>query len=164
MTSGYGDGCHLFQLTGKETTFAAKDIYPKTIQRKVKNAHGGMVLVGDYVYGHAKRSGWVCQDFKSGKILWLDRNKLVCESGSIMAVEDRLYLFTESGEAVLLEADPKAWKEQGRFEIPEKSKIPQTRKTSQKAGIWTHPVVANGRLYLRDQELLFCYDVRAKKE
>ena len=164
VTSGYGDGCHLFQLTANGNAFAAKDIYPKNVQRKVPNSHGGMVLVGDHLYGHARGSGWVCQDFKSGKILWLDRTKLVCISGSIMAVEDRLYLFTESGVTVLLEADPKAWKEHGRFEIPEKSKVPQTRKTSQKAGIWTHPVVANGRLYLRDQELLFCYDVRAKKE
>src|SRR5260370_35806579 len=80
-----------------------------------------------------------------------------------MAAEDRLYLYSDTGEVVLLEADAKAWKEQGRFEIPEKSKVPQTRKTSRSAGIWTHPVLANGRLYLRDQELLFCYDVRAKK-
>ena len=163
VTSGYGDGCHLFQLTAKGKTFAAKDIYPKNVQRKVQNAHGGMVMVGDYLYGHAKGSGWVCQDFKSGKITWLDRTKLVCKSGSIMATEDRLYLYSDTGTAVLLEIDPKSWKEQGRFEIPEKSKVPQTRKTSRSAGIWTHPVVANGRLYLRDQELLFCYDIREKK-
>jgi outer membrane protein assembly factor BamB len=162
-TSGYGDGCHLFQLTTKGKTFAAKDIYPKTVQRRVKNAHGGMILVGNYLYGHANGVGWVCQDFKSGKTTWIDRTKLVSKSGSIMAVEDRLYLYNDTGTAVLLQADSKSWKEHGRFEIPEKSKVPQSRKTSRSAGIWTHPVVANGRLYLRDQELLFCYDVREKK-
>ena len=49
-----------------------------------------------------------------------------------------------------------------RFEIPQKSKLAENRQSSQSAKIWTHPVIANGRLYLRDQELIFCYDVRGK--
>jgi hypothetical protein len=63
----------------------------------------------------------------------------------------------------LVEASPKGWKENGRFVIPQQSKVPQTRPSSKSAKIWTHPVVANGRLYLRDQEFLFCYDVAEKK-
>jgi outer membrane protein assembly factor BamB len=158
----YEGGCHLFQVTPKGKSFAAKDIYPGNVRRKVLNFHGGMVKVGDYVFGHSKGPGWVCQDFKTGKLQWNSR-KPECKSGAILGTEERLYLYTDLGEVVLAEMNSKAWKEQGRFQIPEKSKVPQTRKTSREAGIWTHPVVANGRLYLRDQELLFCYDVREKK-
>jgi hypothetical protein len=72
--------------------------------------------------------------------------------------DQRLYLFSENdGATVLLEASPEAWKEAGRFKIPKTS---TARKPQGK--LWTPPVVANGYLYLRDQELLFAFDVRAK--
>jgi hypothetical protein len=69
-----------------------------------------------------------------------------------------LYCYGEDdGIAVLVEASPQGWKEKGRFEIPQK-----TSHRSVNGKVWTHPVVANGKLYLRDQDLLFCYDVRAQ--
>src|SRR5262249_39665958 len=128
----------------------------------IKNNHGGVLLVGEHLYGYSENTGWVCQDFKTGKAAWVQKRKL--KGGSLICADGRLYLYgEEEGTGVLLEPNPKAWKEHGRFEIPEKSKLPETRKTSSAALIWTHPVVANGRLYLRDQEYLFCYDVREKK-
>jgi hypothetical protein len=57
---------------------------------------------------------------------------------------------------VLIDASPAGWQERGRFQLQ-----PQTQQRSQSGGIWTHPVVSNGVLYLRDQELLSAYDVRA---
>ncbi len=162
VTSGYGAGCHLFDISRKGSTLKAKELYAKKNQR-VKNTHGGVVLVGAHIYGHSDILGWVCQDFKTGAKAWNEKDKLDCYSGSITCADGKLYLFSDEGVAVLLEANPKEWQEVGRFEIPEKSKIPETRRSSREAKIWTHPVVANGRLYLRDQELLFCFDVREKR-
>lgn len=160
ITSGYGGGCHLFELSGKGNGIKAKELYPNNLQKTVKNTHGGVVRVGDHIYGHSEVLGWVCQNFKTGKIAWKDRNKLDCTSGAITAADGKLYLFSDEGTAVLLEANTKQWQESGRFDIPEKSKTPDTRRTSRAAKIWTIPVIANGKLYLRDQELLFCYEVK----
>jgi outer membrane protein assembly factor BamB len=158
-----GPGCHLFELRPKGKGITAKELYPKKNQKRLQNDHGGVVLIGTHVYGHSGGQGWMCQEFKTGNMAWLDRSQLECRSGSIVAADGRLYLYTETGTAVLLEANPKEWQERGRFEIPEKSTESKGRPTSRSAAIWTPPVVANGRLYLRDQELLFCYDVREKK-
>jgi outer membrane protein assembly factor BamB len=156
-------GCHLFKITRAGDKFEAAEQYKPRDQRKVKNNHGGVVLVGGHIYGHSDGLGWICQDFKTGKLAWDDRNKLECRSGAVTAAGDMLYLYSDEGEAVLLEANSAGWKEHGRFAIPEKSKLGAGRRTSQAAKIWTQPVIANGRLYLRDQELLFCFDVSAKK-
>jgi outer membrane protein assembly factor BamB len=160
-----GPGCHLFQISSKGTGITVKDLYAKRNQRKLLlNDHGGVVLVGDHVYGHCGGKGWMCQDLKSGQVTWLDRNQLECQkSGSIVAADGRLYLFTDAGTVALLEANPEKWQESGRFDLPEKSTSNKGRASGRDAAIWTPPVVANGRLYLRDQELLFCYDVREKK-
>jgi outer membrane protein assembly factor BamB len=158
-----GPGCHLFALTPKGKGIAAKELYSKKNQKSLKNDHGGVVLVGAHVYGHSGGRGWTCQDFKTGDVAWLDRSQLQCTSGSIVAADGRLYLYSDTGTAVLLDADPKKWQENGRFELPEKSTANKGRPSGRSAAIWTPPVVANGRLYLRDQELLFCYDVSEKK-
>lgn len=72
--------------------------------------------------------------------------------------EGLLYCLDEgTGACVLIEASPKGWKEHGRFTLD-----PQTQQRSPRGKIWTHPVVANGKLYLRDQELIFCFDVKGK--
>ena len=119
------------------------------------NHHGGVVLVDDRIYGYSDNKGWICQDFKTGKILWEDKSKL--GKGSITYADGRLYLYAENdGTAVLLEPSKTGWKEEGRFKIPKESK-----KRKQSGKVWTHPVVANGHLYLRDQELLYCFDIKA---
>jgi outer membrane protein assembly factor BamB len=164
VTAGYGYGCHLYKITKSGDKFAAEDQYPRRSQRAMKNTHGGVVLVGDHVYGHSENLGWVCQEFKTSKVAWDDRTQLECKSGAVTAAEGRLYLYSDEGEAVLLEATPRGWKEHGRFTIPQKSNVPNVRPTSRSAAIWAHPVIANGRLYLRDQELLFCFDIRARKK
>ena len=68
---------------------------------------------------------------------------------SIVSAED-------DGDVVLIEASPEGWKEQGRFKLD-----PQTKIRSDRGKIWTHPVIANGKLYLRDQDLVYCYDLTA---
>jgi outer membrane protein assembly factor BamB len=163
VTAGYGYGCHLFELARSGDAFEAKEVYSRRAQKSVKNTHGGVVLIGGHIYGHSERLGWVCQEFKTGNVVWSEGDKLETKSGAITAADGMLYLYSEEGTAALLKATPKGWQEHGRFDIPEKSKVPETRPTSRRAKIWTQPVVANGRLYLRDQEFLFCFDISARK-
>ncbi len=149
VSSGYGTGCALLQLTAKSDGFDVKDIYAN---KNMTNQHGGVVLVGDHLYGYSDSGGWTCQDFKTGEVTWSSRT---LGKGSVTYADGHLYCYTENnGTCALVDASPSAFKEAGQFKIPE-----QTNKRKTRSKIWTHPVVANGRLYLRDQDLIFCYDV-----
>jgi outer membrane protein assembly factor BamB len=154
-TAGYGAGCDLVQLTSDGDKTTAKAVYDN---KNMVNHHGGVVLVDGHLYGYSDGKGWVCMDFKTGKTKWEEKGKL--GKGSITYADGRLYCYAESdGTLVLIEASPQGWKEEGRFKIPK-----QTTKRKPSGKIWTHPVVANGYLYLRDQDLIFCYDVRASAQ
>jgi hypothetical protein len=72
--------------------------------------------------------------------------------GSIALADGRLYYRTERGTVLLIEPNPKEYVERGRFEQPERTNLPA----------WAHPVIANGKLHIRDQGNLFCYDIKAK--
>lgn len=144
VTSGYGAGCNLFKITGDK----AEEVYAN---KNMANHHGGVVLIADHLYGHSDGKGWICQNLKDGEIVWSERGKL--EKGSIAAADGHLYLRGENkGTIVLIEASPKGFIEKGRFEQPDRS-----RQNS-----WPHPVIANGKLYIRDQDTLFCHDVKEK--
>jgi outer membrane protein assembly factor BamB len=119
------------------------------------NHHGGVVLVGNHLYGHSDQGGWTCQDFKTGEVAWsTGRDKL--GKGAIHYADGMLYCLEESsGTVVLIEASPKGWSEKGRFKL-----TPQTTRRNPKGKVWTHPVVLDGKLYLRDQEFIVCYDVK----
>jgi outer membrane protein assembly factor BamB len=167
LTAGRKSGCTLLQIQKKKGKVSATlaTPYKKTpIRRAMDNEYGGVVLVGDSIYGFTDSRGgsWICQELASGKQVWTSKKKV--GKGSVTSAGGQLYLYTEDeGQVALVEASPKIWKENGRFEIPEKSNVPMTRKSNSGAKIWTPPVVSNGRLYLRDQELLFCYDVAKEK-
>jgi outer membrane protein assembly factor BamB len=151
-TTSYGVGCGLVRLTSADGKFKAEKVYDGDARKAMFNHHGGVVLVGEYIYGYSDGKGWVCQEFKTGKVMWAS-TKL--GKGSLTCADGHLVCYTESGGTVcLVEASPSGWKESGRFKIPRESKL------NRKGGIWTHPVVANGRLYLRDQDLLFCYEIK----
>ncbi len=148
ITSGYGAGCKLVRIN---EDYTAEDVYFNT---EMKNHHGGVVLIGDYLYGHSD-AGWICQDFATGETKWRERNKL--GKGCLTAADGMLYCVDErSGVVALVEATSEAYTERGRFTLPRRSD------NAAKNTVWTHPVVVNGKLYLRDQELIFCYDVSAK--
>ncbi len=147
ISSGYGVGCKLVQLGAK----GAKDVYDN---KNMKNHHGGVIKLKDHLFGYSDGYGWVCQNFKSGDIKWNDKRSL--GKGAISYADGRFYCQAEGdGSIVLIEASTEGWKEHGRFKLD-----PQTKQRSSRGKIWTHPVIANGRLYLRDQELLFCFDVK----
>jgi outer membrane protein assembly factor BamB len=151
-TSGYKAGCELLHLVPDGSGTKAEKVYRNN---NMVNHHGGVVLVRDHLYGYSDGSkAWVCLEIKTGKPVWAEKK---LDKGSLTCADTRLYCYGEdSGTVALVEASPAGWKEDGRFTIPEKSQIRKPGGTK----FWTHPVVANGRLYLRDQDLLFCYDVK----
>jgi outer membrane protein assembly factor BamB len=149
VTSGYSAGCNLIKVTKDGESFKADQVYAN---KDMTNHHGGVLRIGDYVYGYSDGKGWVCMEFKTGKVMWSDKS---LGKGSVTAADGHLYCYAENdGTVALVDANPTSWKEKGRLKIPEETKLSRKR-----AKIWTHPVVANGKLYLRDQDLIFCYDL-----
>jgi outer membrane protein assembly factor BamB len=148
VTSSYGAGCNCFAIRAAAGQFKVQTLYENKI---MSNHHGGVVRVGDYLYGYSDSKGWICQDFKTGELKWSERQK--AGKGSLTYADGHLYLRNENGPLTLIQATAAGYKQTGQFDQPERSD-----KNS-----WSHPVVANGNLYLRDQDKLFCYDVRIPK-
>lgn len=148
VTSGYGIGCNAFKVTKSPGGFTAEETYNN---KNMANHHGGVILLDGYIYGHSDSKGWVCMDHKTGDVKWSNQG---VGKGSVTFADGHLYLRSEGGRGTvaLVEPTPTAYKETGRFEQPDRS-----AKNS-----WAHPVVANGKLYLRDQSILLCYDIKAK--
>ena len=149
VASGYEAGCNLFKITQTGGVFKASQVYAK---KWMENHHGGVVLVGNHLYGYCEKKGWMCQNFKTGEIVWSTKDNL--GKGSLTFADGLLYLRFEENEGTiaLIEATPAGYKETGRFDPPDRSKLKS----------WPHPVVAGGKLYIRDQDVLLCYDVKAK--
>lgn len=148
VTSGYGVGCNLFTVTSAGGVLTATQAYAN---KTIANHHGGAILRGECVYGYCDAKGWVCQTLATGEIVWSDKK---LGKGSLAYADGRFYLRTEAGKGTiaLIEATSDGYKEKGRFDQPDRSK----------ANSWPHPVVAGGKLFLRDQDVLLCYDVKAK--
>jgi outer membrane protein assembly factor BamB len=153
--SAYGAGGGLVKLT-KDAGGAIKadEVY---FTNKMQNHHGGMVVVDGALYGAngGNEGGYlVCLDFKTGNVLWDERDsgQRRAPKGSVALADGRIYYRTEQGPVLLIEPNPKQYTERGRFEQPDRTEQPA----------WAHPAIANGKLYLRDQDALFCYDVKAK--
>jgi len=152
VTSGYNAGCAAIRITKKGDTFNAENIY---VNKNMINHHGGVVLVGDFIYGYSDGPGWTCQNLMTGEAVWRHR---VTEpgKGAVLSAGGRLLCLDErTGSLTVAAASPEGWKESGRLEIPERSQVP-----SQDKRIWTHPVIAGGMLYLRDHDLLFCFELK----
>jgi len=149
-TSGYGYGCDLYRISAEGNKLIVKTGY--TQNKVMKNHHGGVVLVDGKIYGYSDQVGWVCQDMLTGKDVWKEKEKL--GKGSITYADGHLYLRQEDGRGTiaLIEASPAGYHETGRFDQPDRSRL----------NSWPHPVIANGKLYIRDQDTLLCYDVKAK--
>jgi outer membrane protein assembly factor BamB len=148
-TAGYGAGCMMVKVDGTEAEIAYEN-------KNMVNHHGGVIHVDGHVFGHSDGKGWVCQNLESGEIAWREREAL--GKGAIAYADGRFYCLSEdAGELALISASSEGWEEHGRFTLE-----PQTKIRKEKGKIWTHPVIADGKLYLRDQDLLFCFDVKAK--
>jgi outer membrane protein assembly factor BamB len=149
---GYGRGGMLLkQVPGKDGRVAIKEVYP--LDPRMANKHGGVILVGDYIYGDTNDSGVpFCAELKTGHIMWKKRGS-GRGSASFAAADGRLYIHFADGAMVLALAQPTAYTEVGSFKVPGSGSRPS----------WSHPVVLDGRLYLREQDTILCYDIRANQ-
>jgi outer membrane protein assembly factor BamB len=141
--SAYGTGGGLVRLLRDGPLTRAVEVY---FTKKMENHHGGMVLVDGYLYG-SNGGQLACLEFGTGKVQWQSRTP---GKGSILYADGRLYYRNEGGTIYLLEANPHQYVEHGRFMQPDRSNH----------NAWAHPIIANGRLYIADQSVLLCYDVK----
>ncbi len=148
VTSGYGIGCNLFKISKAGEVYRAEQVYANKV---MVNHHGGVVRLGEYIYGYSDGKGWVCQEFNTGRSVWSNPG---VGKGSLTCADGHLYVRSEGGNGTiaLVEATPKAYVEKSRFDQPNRSK----------ENSWPHPVISGGKLYIRDQDILLCYDVKAK--
>ena len=130
-------------------TFEAEQVY---YSPKLPTSVGGVVKVADCLYG-TSAGALLCLDFTTGSVKWDDRS---ISPASLCYADGRLYLHGEDGAVALVEATPEAYREKGRF----KPTDPPDRGASK---AWAYPIIANGRLYIRDLGTLWCYDVKDDK-
>ena len=150
VSSGYGVGCKAVEISPKNEV---KELWQNKI---MVNHHGGVIHLNGKLYGYCdgRKGGWTCQDFETGEKVWNETGKL--GKGAIAYADGCFYCLSESkGEVVLIKESTEGWQETGRFTLD-----PQTKHRSSRGKIWVHPVIANGKLYLRDQEIIFCFDVK----
>ena len=146
MVAAGGTGCKAVRLTAPG---AAEIVYANKV---MKNLPGGVILFDGHVYGYSDSIGWVCQNWLTGDEVWSSK---ALDKGTVTIADGMMYCLTEdSGTVVLAEASSKAWKEISRFVL-----APQSERRALKAKVWTPPVIAHGRLYLRDQENLWCHQI-----
>jgi outer membrane protein assembly factor BamB len=145
ISSDYGTGAGLVEIKATPQGVTAQEVY---FTREMRNHHSTSVLVGEHLYGFS--SGVLtAMRFDTGEVAWKDRS---VGKGSLVYADGNLYVFSENGVVGLVEATPAGYRERGRFRI-EQDSLPT----------WAHPVVAGGRLYLRDQNTVYAFDVKAKK-
>jgi len=143
----------VLKLTAANGKVTEKEEYYKG---ELKNRHGGTIRVGDYIYGDLDKNGqpW-CVEWKTGKIVddWLKKakDKKGKDSASMTYADGNLYVHYDNGYMALVPATPDGYQEKGVFKIPNSDKWS-----------WGHPVVIGGRLYVRDHDTLWVYDVKAK--
>ena len=142
-TSAYDTGCALLSLKAQGGEVKADEVY---FSREMQNHHGGVVLVNGYLYGFSN-SILTCLEFATGKVMWKHRS---VGKGSLTYADGNLYLLSENNLVGLAEASPESYKEKGRFPIADQG-LPS----------WAHPVVCGGKLYIRNQGMLTCYQVKA---
>ncbi|MDQ3687047.1 MAG: PQQ-like beta-propeller repeat protein [Acidobacteriota bacterium] len=145
ISSDYGTGGGVVEIKTVGDKVTAEEIY---FTKDMRNHHSTSILVGDHLYGFS--SGILtAMRFDSGQVAWRDRS---VGKGSLVYADGHLYCLSENGVVGLVEATPEAYREKGRFRIPQDS-----------LSTWAHPVIAGGHLYLRDQDTVYAFDVRQKK-
>lgn len=151
-STGYDTGAALLKLEKTTEGVKAKEVYFLRAN-ELQNHHGGMILVGDHVYGgHGHNDGRpFCLDLETGKMAWKQGRGPGEGSAAVVCADGHIYFRYESGKMALVEATPKGYTLKSTFKIPHGD-----------GPSWPHPVIANGKLYLREGDWLLCYDVKAK--
>jgi outer membrane protein assembly factor BamB len=148
-SAGYGRGAALLKITKDGADFSVEEVYWK---RELTNKHGGVILVGDKLFGDRDDSGnpW-CADFKTGKVLWTRKGGEGRGSASITYADGKLYIRYSDGWVALVDATADKYTELAAFKVP-----------NGKNNTWAHPVVVGGKLYIRELDIVYCHDVTAK--
>lgn len=157
--NGYTAGSVLLKLvpdnsqSGAAQGVKAEVVYSLT-GSQFQNHHGGVVRLGDFLFaGHGNNNGLpTCLDFKTGRVVW-KRRGLGVGSAAVVYADGQLYFRYQNGLVALIEASNRGYNLKGSFEIPGAG-----------GDSWAHPVVANGRLYLREQDTLSVYDLRGDSQ
>ena len=144
LSSDYGTGCALLRLESDGRSTSAAEVY---FSREMRNHYSTSILIGDHLYGFSGRI-LTAMEFETGKVAWRDRS---VGKGQVIHADGRLYILSDDGVVGLVEPNPDEYREVSRFVIG-----------SREYPTWTLPVIAAGRLYLRDQERLYAYDVKAR--
>jgi hypothetical protein len=147
VTAPYSDDARLYRIHNSTGGVDVEEVW----DTKLDTCHGGVVLREDALYGSWYRAGkgWACLDANTGAVRF-ESNALA--KGSVLYADNRLYVLSEEGEMALLRPTRSAFEFEGRFRmVPER-----------KSDVWTHPVIQDGRLYLRYDHTLSCYDIRAR--
>jgi outer membrane protein assembly factor BamB len=150
-STGYQAGSVLLKLVPSAQGVDAQEVYFLEA-RTLQNHHGGLVLVGDHVYGgHGHNRGFpIAVELATGKVAWGgDIRNAGTGSAAVTYADGHLYFRYQNGVVILIEATPAGYKEKGSFTIPDVNNPS-----------WPAPVVSGGRLYLREQDTLYAYDVR----
>jgi outer membrane protein assembly factor BamB len=143
-----GTGGGAVRLQAKDGGVVAEPVY---FEAKLPTAIGGAVKMGDCLYGTTGQA-LLCVDFKTGQVKWEER---ALGAAALCLADGRLYLHGENGEVGLVEPSAEGYRERGRFTPPEPPAHPNAMEKS-----WAYPVVANGKLYIRDHSCLWCYAVQ----
>jgi len=150
FAAGYGRGGGMVRIIGQGSDFDVEELW---FNQKLQNKHGGVIWVGDYLYGDSDDRGlpW-CADARTGKVVWQTRDRGEGSgSAAVTYADGNLYWRYQNGVVALVPTNPDGYEETSTFKIPMGSDPS-----------WPHPVVVDGRLYLRDQDTLWCYKVRAE--
>lgn len=151
-STGYGAGAVLLKLQKSEAGVEAREVYFLQADT-MQNHHGGLVLHDGHVYsGTGLNKGFpLCVEAATGKVRWGPIRNAGRNSAAVLYADGRLYYRYQGGRMILIEATPEGYRERGSFMIPDVEKES-----------WSHPVVANRRLYLREQDQLLVYDIAAQ--
>jgi len=152
IAAGYKRGGALLeQVAGSDGSVTVKEIYG--LNQELSNKHGGIVLIGKYLYGDSDDKGIpFCAELETGKIVWKERGSGK-GSATVVAADGHVYVRYADGMVSLVKADPAAYAEVSSFKVPGSGDRPS----------WAHMVILDGRLYLREGDAILCYDVRAGK-
>ena len=143
----YSKGCVLLKIHRRHSGWQADQVYQANFDFQYQ--HGSTIRLQDHVYAGLKDGTLACIRLASGELAWEQQDAFTGRAVSVTAADDMLYLRDQRGVMTLVEANPRQYSERGRFALPFPPKEPH----------YTYPVVADGRLYIRQDDTLLCYDI-----
>lgn len=149
--AGYGTGGALLQqIVGRDGKVSVKEIYG--LNRELDTKHGGVILVGDYLFaGNQDRNQIYCANFLTGEVVWKKRGSGT-GSTTVMFADGKLIARFQNGTVALAKISSDGYEEVSSFQTPGSGRGAMPS--------WAHPVVSDGKLLLREDDVVLCYDIK----